>query len=85
MCVYVTERYMEMHMKHEHRDAHLCVCVSWRVMWGGGKPEEEYPPQHPSCLSSPLLKEGGALANASFTQQQNTLMPSTFRQGDKTN
>ena len=26
MCVYVTERYMEMHMKHEHRDAHLCVC-----------------------------------------------------------
>ena len=61
MCVYVTERYMEMHMKHEHRDAHLCVCVSWRVMWGGGKPEEEYPP-HPSCLSSPLLKEGGSIS-----------------------
>ena len=25
-----TERYMKMHMKHEHGDAHLCVCV-----WGG--------------------------------------------------
>ena len=50
---------MKMHMKHEHGDAHLCVCVGWmRVMWGGGKPEEEYPP-HPSCFSSALLKEGG--------------------------
>ena len=54
-----TKRYMKMHMKHEHGDAHLCVCVGWmRVMWGGGKPEEEYPP-HPSCFSSALLKEGG--------------------------
>ena len=40
-----TERYMKMHMKHEHGDAHLCVCVGWvRVMWGGGKPEENIPP-----------------------------------------
>ena len=46
-----------MHMKHEHGDAHLCVCVGWRVIWGGGKPENI--PRTQAASPEQMLKEGG--------------------------
>ena len=47
-----------MHMKHEHGDAHLCVCVGWRVIWGGGKPENI--PRTQAASPEQMLKEGGS-------------------------
>ena len=70
-----TERHMKMHMKHEHGDAHLCVCVCGVVGDVGRGESRRISPAPKLLLLSKCSRKGGS--KCFIHRHQNTLMPST--------